>query len=196
MVSTGRGAERGVLIKRGEALERTGRIDVVVFDKTGTITEGRPSVRSVRLASSGDPDLDQSRLLQLAASVERLSEHPLAEAIAAEATRLGVSLEDVAEFESLTGKGVLGMVGGRRVAVGNAALMQELGVDPATTAFCRGSARVRSADDGLRGGGRQGGWLDRGGRPDQAHQPGGDHPATAPRDWKSSSSRATIAAPP
>ena len=130
MVSTGRGAERGVLIKRGEALERTGRIDVVVFDKTGTITEGRPSVRSVQLASSGDPDLDQSRLLQLAASVERLSEHPLAEAVAAEATRLGVSLEDVAEFEAITGRGVLGMVQGRRVAVGNAALMQELGVDP------------------------------------------------------------------
>ena len=130
MVSTGRGAERGVLIKRGEALERTGRIDVVVFDKTGTITEGRPSVRSVQLASGGDPDLDESRLLQLAASVERLSEHPLAEAVAAEATRLGVSLEDVAEFEAITGKGVLGMVQGRRVAVGNAALMQELGVDP------------------------------------------------------------------
>ncbi len=131
MVSTGRGAERGVLIKRGEALERTGRIDVVVFDKTGTITEGRPSVRSVQLASGGESDLDQPRLLGLAASVERLSEHPLGEAIVAEAARLGVSLEDVAEFETLTGRGVLGMVQGRRVAVGNAALMQELGVDPA-----------------------------------------------------------------
>ncbi|MEA2722368.1 MAG: P-type Cu+ transporter [Gemmatimonadales bacterium] len=131
MVSTGRGAERGVLIKRGEALERTGRIDVVVFDKTGTITEGRPSVRSVQLASGGDPDLDQSRLLQLAASVERLSEHPLAEAIVAEATRLGIPLENTTDFEALTGRGVLGMVDGRRVAVGNTALMQELGVDPA-----------------------------------------------------------------
>jgi Cu+-exporting ATPase len=130
MVSTGRGAERGVLIKRGEALERTGRIDVVVFDKTGTITEGHPAVRSVQLASGGDPDLDQSRLLQLAASVERLSEHPLAEAVVAEATRLGVPLKDVVEFETITGKGVLGMVHGRRVAVGNAAMMQELGVDP------------------------------------------------------------------
>ncbi len=131
MVSTGRGAERGVLIKRGEALERTGRIDVVVFDKTGTITEGRPSVRSVQLASGSDPGLDQSGLLRLAASVERLSEHPLAEAIVAEAARLGISLEDVAEFETLTGKGVLGVVHGRRVAVGSAALMQELGVNPA-----------------------------------------------------------------
>jgi len=131
MVSTGRGAERGVLIKRGEALERTGHIDVVVFDKTGTVTEGRPTVRSVQLVSGDSPDLDSSRVLQLAASVERLSEHPLGEAIVAEANRLGVSLEDVAEFETLTGKGVLGMVHGRRVAVGNAALMQELGIDTA-----------------------------------------------------------------
>jgi Cu+-exporting ATPase len=131
MVSTGRGAERGVLIKRGEALERTGRIDVVVFDKTGTVTEGRPAVRLVQLANGVSPDLDQPRVLQLAASVERLSEHPLAEAIVAEAARLGGSLEDVMEFEALTGKGVLGMVQGRRVAVGNAALMGELGIDAA-----------------------------------------------------------------
>jgi Cu+-exporting ATPase len=131
MVSTGRGAERGVLIKRGEALEGTGRIDVVVFDKTGTVTEGRPAVRLVQIANGVSPDLDQPRVLQLAASVERLSEHPLAEAIVAEATRLEVSLEDVMEFETLTGKGVLGMVHGRRVAVGNAALMRELGIDTA-----------------------------------------------------------------
>ena len=131
MVSTGRGAERGVLIKRGEALERTGRIDIVVFDKTGTVTEGRPSVQSVHLSGDNALDLDQPRVLQLAAAVERLSEHPLAEAIVAEATRLGVRLDDVTEFEALTGKGVLGMVQGHRVAVGNAALMQELGLDPA-----------------------------------------------------------------
>jgi Cu+-exporting ATPase len=130
MVSTGRGAERGVLIKRGEVLERTGHIDVVVFDKTGTITEGRPAVRSVQLAG-GSPDLDEARVIQLAASVERLSEHPLAEAVVAEATRLDVPLEEVVEFETLTGKGVLGMIRSRRVAVGTAALMQELGIDPA-----------------------------------------------------------------
>jgi len=134
MVSTGRGAELGVLIKRGEVLERTGRIDVVVFDKTGTITEGRPAVRSVQLASRDSPGLDEPRVLQLAASVERLSEHPLAEAIVTEATRLDLPLEDVVEFETLTGKGVLGMVHGRRVAVGNAALMHELGTDPAPLA--------------------------------------------------------------
>jgi Cu+-exporting ATPase len=131
MVSTGRGAERGVLLKRGEALERTGNIDVVVLDKTGTITEGRPAVRLVQLANGGSPELDERRVLRLAASVERLSEHPLAEAIVAEATRLDVSLEHVTEFETLTGKGVLGMVQGRRVAVGNVALMQELGIDAA-----------------------------------------------------------------
>jgi Cu+-exporting ATPase len=131
MVSTGRGAERGVLIKRGEALERTGHLDVVVFDKTGTITEGRPAVRLVRLASGESSEPEERRVLQLAASVERLSEHPLAEAIAAEATRLGVPLEEVTEFESLTGRGVLGIVGGRRVAAGNAALMTELGIETA-----------------------------------------------------------------
>jgi Cu+-exporting ATPase len=129
MVSTGRGAERGVLIKRGEALERTGHIDVVVFDKTGTITEGRPAVRSLQLANGGPSDLDERRVLQLAASVERLSEHPLAEAVVAEATRLGIPLEDVTEFETLTGNGVLGLIRGRRVAAGNAALMHELGID-------------------------------------------------------------------
>jgi P-type Cu+ transporter len=132
MVSTGRGAERGVLIKRGEALERTGHIDVVVFDKTGTVTEGRPAVRSVQLADGVSPDLDEPRVLQLAASVERLSEHPLAEAIVAEATKLDVSPEDVMEFETLTGKGVLGVIHGRRVAVGNAPLMRELGIDTAS----------------------------------------------------------------
>jgi P-type Cu+ transporter len=129
MVSTGRGAERGVLIKRGEALEHTGHIDVVVFDKTGTVTEGHPAVQSVELASGDSPGLDQPRVLQLAASVERLSEHPLAEAIVAEATRLDLPLEDVVEFETLTGKGVLGMVHRTRVAVGSAALMRELGID-------------------------------------------------------------------
>ena len=128
MVSTGRGAELGVLIKRGEALEGAGHIDAVVFDKTGTVTEGRPAVQSLSLARG--IDLDQPRLLQLAASVERLSEHPLAEAIVEEAERLGVPGRQVTNFEARTGRGVVGMVEGRRVAVGNATLMQELGVDP------------------------------------------------------------------
>lgn len=128
MVSTGRGAELGVLIKRGEALESAGRIDTVVLDKTGTVTEGRPAVTSLELAGGGD--LDQLRVLQLAASVERLSEHPLAEAIVAEAERLGVAGREVVDFEVRTGRGVVGAVEGRRVAVGNATLMREMRLDP------------------------------------------------------------------
>jgi P-type Cu+ transporter len=129
MVSTGRGAELGVLIKRGETLENTQRIDSVVLDKTGTVTEGRPAVQSLHLASGSD--LDETGVLQLAASVERWSEHPLAEAIVAEAERLGVAGREVIDFEARTGRGVVGVVEGRRVAVGNVALMLELGVDPA-----------------------------------------------------------------
>ena len=130
MVSTGRGAELGVLIRRAEALERSQDLDVVVLDKTGTVTEGRPAVASVELATDNRPDLDQERLLQLAASVERLSEHPYAEAVVAEAGRRSVPLHGAAEFESMTGEGVSGLVDGHRVAVGNSALMREVGADP------------------------------------------------------------------
>ena len=132
MVSTGRGAEQGVLIKRAEALERSGQIDVVVFDKTGTVTEGRPAVRLVEPA--GEAGFEREQLLQLAASVEHLSEHPYAEAIVAEAERLGVALSGAAEFEAMPGEGVFGIVDGRRVAVGNARLMLEVGADPAPLA--------------------------------------------------------------
>jgi P-type Cu+ transporter len=127
MVATGRGAELGVLIKGGDALERAGQTDVVVFDKTGTVTEGRPAVESVRLAAD---DLDQRRLLQMAASVERLSEHPLAEAIVLAAELAGAPVLPAKEFESRTGKGVAGKVEGHPVAVGNLSLMRELGLDP------------------------------------------------------------------
>jgi Cu+-exporting ATPase len=130
MVATGRGAERGVLIKQAEALERSGRIDVVVFDKTGTVTEGRPVVRVVESAPDAPEELSPTRLLQLAASVERLSEHPYAEAIVEEAKRQNVSLQRVTEFEVLTGEGVFGVVGDQRVAVGNSALMMEVGAEP------------------------------------------------------------------
>src|SRR5919112_3114469 len=123
MVATGRGAELGVLIRGGEALERTGDVDVVVLDKTGTITEGRPVVSSI--VPIGDMGLDPRRALQLAASVERFSEHPLAEAIVLEAERQGVPLLPVTEFESRTGRGVAGMVEGHPVVVGNPALLQE-----------------------------------------------------------------------
>jgi Cu+-exporting ATPase len=129
MVATGRGAELGVLIKRGEALERTGRLDVVVLDKTGTVTEGRPAVSSIEPAP--EVELAPSEILRLTASVERLSEHPLGEAILAEAERMGVAGSQVVDFENYPGQGVLGVVEGKRVAVGNVALMAELGVPAA-----------------------------------------------------------------
>ena len=127
MVSTGRGAELGVLIKKGEALERTGHLDVLALDKTGTVTEGRPVVESVSLAPG--TEMDANTLLQLAASVERLSEHPLGEAIVAEAERRGIAGRDVLDFRSFAGKGVTGVVEGRQVAAGNALLMVATGAD-------------------------------------------------------------------
>jgi Cu+-exporting ATPase len=123
MVSTGRGAELGNLITGGEPLERSERLDTVVFDKTGTITEGRSAVRGVWAD-------DESSLLRLAASVERRSEHPLGEAIVAEAVARGLALADPAEFESRTGRGVTGRVEGRAVVAGNLAMVTELGASP------------------------------------------------------------------
>src|SRR5215203_4809836 len=128
MVSTGRGAELGVLIKKGEALERTRNLRTIVLDKTGTVTEGRPAVQSVRLAPGAD--FTEGTILQLTASVERLSEHPLAEAIVGEAERLGIPGRQVLEFQSQEGHGVAGFVEGKHVAVGNARLMRQLGADP------------------------------------------------------------------
>jgi P-type Cu+ transporter len=156
MVSTGRGAELGVLIKGGEPLERTRMIDTVVFDKTGTITEGRPAVREVAVAAGADraPAVDEQALLGLAAAVERLSEHPLAEAIAAEAERRGAPTAAVADFASRTGRGVSGDVGGHRVAVGNAAHLADLDIDVlpladrAASAATRGWTPVYVAVDG------------------------------------------------
>ena len=144
MVSTGRGAELGILIKGGEALERSEDIATVVFDKTGTLTEGRPAVRSVVLAGTGAESLSEAELLRLAAGVEHLSEHPLGEAIVAAAGPLD-GLPRPGGFESRTGRGVLGSVDGRRVAVGNRILMDELGVD---VSACVGRAE-QLADDGL-----------------------------------------------
>jgi Cu+-exporting ATPase len=146
MVSTGRGAELGVLIKGGEALERSQAIDTVVFDKTGTITEGHPAVQTIVLAPGLDRGAvpDEARLVALAAAVETLSEHPLAEAIVAESRRLGAVILPAAGFESHTGRGVLGTIAGHRVAVGNRALLHELGIDPASLA----EAADRFAADG------------------------------------------------
>jgi Cu+-exporting ATPase len=131
MVSTGRGAELGVLIKGGEVLERSEKLDTVVFDKTGTLTEGRPTVRVVRLADGAPSAVaGEDALLRLAASVERMSEHPLGEAIVDEAIRRGLRLERPVGFESRTGRGVVGSVAGVPVAAGNSGLLRELSLDP------------------------------------------------------------------
>ncbi len=123
MVGVGRGAQAGVLIKNAEALERLERIDTLVVDKTGTLTEGKPKVTAIVPA----PGLDEAELLRLAASVERASEHPLANAIVASAAERNLALADVTDFDSPTGKGAVGTVDGRRVALGNAGFLAELG---------------------------------------------------------------------
>jgi Cu+-exporting ATPase len=126
MVATGRGAAGGVLFKNAEAIEVMRHVDTLVVDKTGTLTEGKP--RLVSLVASRD--LDESRLLKLAASLERGSEHPLASAIVQGASERAVELSKATEFESRTGRGVVGRVEGARVALGNAVLMREVGADP------------------------------------------------------------------
>jgi len=128
MVGVGKGAQAGVLIKNAEALERMEKVDTLVVDKTGTLTEGKPAVTAIATA----PGYEESELLRLSASVERASEHPLAQAIVAAAEARGLSLAPVAQFDSPTGKGALGLVEGRRIALGNAAFMREQGVDPAS----------------------------------------------------------------
>jgi len=124
MVGTGRGALGGVLIKNAEALEVLEKVDTLVVDKTGTLTEGKPRLTSVVVASGGD----EGELVRLAASLERASEHPLAAAIVAGAAERGVALAAANDFRSFTGKGVEGKVEGRAVALGTRALLEELGV--------------------------------------------------------------------
>jgi P-type Cu+ transporter len=125
MVGVGTGATAGVLIKNAEALERFEKIDTLVVDKTGTLTEGKPRVVAVIPAE----DFDEATVLSLGASLERSSEHPLAAAIVASAKQRGLTIQDVADFASVTGKGVTGKIGSRHVvAVGNAKLLQGLGI--------------------------------------------------------------------
>ena len=126
MVGVGRGAGLGVLIKNAEALERLADVDTLVVDKTGTLTLGRPKVTAV-LPEGG---IGEDELLRLAASLEVGSEHPLAEAIVEAARERGLALADAVEFEALTGKGVRGRVDGRAVALGNAKLLDALGIRP------------------------------------------------------------------
>jgi Cu+-exporting ATPase len=124
MVGTGRGAHAGVLIKNAEALERFEKVDTLVIDKTGTLTEGKPKVVSLEGA-----DMPETEILRLAASLERNSEHPLAAAIVQAAEERGAPLAATEDFEAHTGKGVTGVVDGRRLGLGNAKLMQALGLD-------------------------------------------------------------------
>ena len=119
MVGTGRGAEQGILIKSGESLETAHLVDTVVLDKTGTITEGHPAVAAVRTA----PGVTEAELLGLAASLEKASEHPLAEAIVRYAEEAGVEVSQATEFAAEAGQGVSGMVSGRKVLAGNQKMM-------------------------------------------------------------------------
>ena len=137
MVGVGRGAQAGVLIKNAEALERMERVNTLVVDKTGTLTEGKPKVVAIVPAEG----LSESELLRLAASVERASEHPLARAIVEAAAERKIKLADVTDFDSPTGKGAFGTIDGRRLALGNARFLAELNV--ATAALDSEAERLR-----------------------------------------------------
>ncbi|MCK4833630.1 MAG: heavy metal translocating P-type ATPase [Gammaproteobacteria bacterium] len=125
MVGTGKGATIGVLIKNAEALETLEKVDVLVVDKTGTLTEGKPELETVQVVQGFDED----EVLRLAASLERASEHPLAEAVVRGAEQSGLKLSDTVDFESVTGKGVTGVVDGSHVVLGNIKLLQSLSID-------------------------------------------------------------------
>jgi Cu+-exporting ATPase len=125
MTATGRGAQAGVLIKNAEALERFANVDTLIIDKTGTLTVGKPKLVAV-LPEKGH---DDAEVLRLAASLERGSEHPLAEAIVTGAEERGIELAKADDFEAITGKGVKGVVDGKAVALGNAKLVADLGLD-------------------------------------------------------------------
>jgi Cu+-exporting ATPase len=125
MVGVGRGAQAGVLIKNAEALERMEKVDTLVVDKTGTLTEGKPKVVAI-VPADGFSETD---ILRLAATVERASEHPLADAIVRSAKERNLDLGKVEEFDSPTGKGATGKVDGRAIVLGNAAFLQSLGID-------------------------------------------------------------------
>lgn len=141
MTATGRGAQSGVLIKDAESLERFAKVDTLVVDKTGTLTEGRPKFSDIVTLD----DVEEADLLGLAAALEKGSEHPLAEAIVSGAEERSLAVADARDFEAITGKGVRGTVDGRSVALGNRAMMDELGLDPAP---------LRSQADDLRDDGK------------------------------------------
>ena len=125
MVGVGRGAQSGVLIKNAEALERFEKVDTIVVDKTGTLTEGKPKVVAVRTASGQS----EAELVRLAASLERGSQHPLGAAIVQAANERGLALAEVTDFDAPVGKGVTGSVEGRRLVIGNLRILEEAGID-------------------------------------------------------------------
>ncbi|MBT8213213.1 MAG: heavy metal translocating P-type ATPase, partial [Acidimicrobiia bacterium] len=127
MVSTGKGAEHGILIRSAESLETAHKIDTIVLDKTGTITEGKPALTEIVTAHG----VDETELLRLVASAEQASEHPLAEAIVTGARDRGLALSETAEFDSITGKGIRAVVEGHEVLIGNRRLLDDAGVDSA-----------------------------------------------------------------
>jgi len=126
MVGVGRGAQTGVLIRNAESLEVMEKIDTLVVDKTGTLTEGKPGLASVEAAGG----MDEMDLLRLSAGLERSSEHPLAEAIVAGARDRGAEPAEASEFESVTGKGVRGLIDGKQVLLGNRKMLDDAGIDP------------------------------------------------------------------
>jgi Cu+-exporting ATPase len=141
MVGVGRGAQAGVLIKNAEALERLEAIDTLVIDKTGTLTQGRPAVIAIRPVAGRD----EAEILRLAASLERGSEHPLADAVVRAATERRLPLSEPAEFDSPVGKGVTGQVDGLRLALGSEGYLGELGVDVAALAGEAADLRAQGA---------------------------------------------------
>jgi Cu+-exporting ATPase len=141
MVGVGRGAQAGILVRDAGALEQLESIDTVVIDKTGTLTEGKPALTSITPMQG----VDETTLLQLAASVERASEHPLAQAIVAAAKQRDIALKDVTDFDAPSGKGASGVIDGQRIALGNAMLMSELGVDTSRCDAAAEAARQEGA---------------------------------------------------
>ncbi len=131
MVSTGRGAQHGILIKGGEALQRARDVGVVVLDKTGTVTEGRPAVTDLVLSAGAAPSWSEASLLRIVASLEASSEHPLADALVRHARMGGLELMQAEGFEAVTGRGALGVVDGHALAVGNERLMTDYAIDVA-----------------------------------------------------------------
>jgi len=153
MVGTGKGAENGILIRSAEALETAHKINAIVLDKTGTITVGKPSLTDV-VTGNG---LADDELLRLAASVERSSEHPLAQAIVDGARERGLELPDPQDFEAVPGHGVQAAVDGRRVVLGNLKMMQRIGAEVGPLAEAGQGLGRRRQDTHVRGRGRAGG---------------------------------------